>query len=98
METKRISYYEQDYVFNDINIEKIEESVWSMEWGSDELKHWIWPIVEESIRYIIRDRMEIIQKDRIARKQKTGLNKTLAPIIRNYQNITTQKEEQILSE
>ena len=35
--------------------------------------------------------MEIIQKDRIARKQKTGLNKTLAPIIRNYQNITTQR-------
>ena len=80
-------------VFNDINIEKIEESVWSTEWGSDELKHWIWPIVEESIRYIIRDRMEIIQKDRIARKQKTGLNKTLAPIIRNYQNITTQRKK-----
>ena len=30
-------------------------------------------------------------KKRIARKQKTGLNKTLAPIIRNYQNITTQR-------
>ena len=35
--------------------------------------------------------MEIIQKDKIARKQKTGLNKTLAPIIRNYQNITNQR-------
>ena len=78
-------------VFNDINIANTDESLWSEEWGSDELKHWIWPIVEESIRYIIRDRMEIIQKDRIARKQKTGLNKTLAPIIRNYQNITTQR-------
>ena len=78
-------------MFNDINIANTDESLWSEEWGSDELKHWIWPIVEESIRYIIRDRMEIIQKDRIARKQKTGLNKTLAPIIRNYQNITTQR-------
>jgi hypothetical protein len=78
-------------IFSDINIAKTDEVIWSEEWGNDELKHWIWPIVEESIRYIIRERTEIIQKDKIARKQKTGLNKSLAPIIRNYQNITSQR-------
>ena len=71
-------------IFPEIHVEKMAESVWFDEWGDDRLKHWIWPLVEASIQHCIRERGEITQKDKLARKTKTGLNAQLAPIIRKY--------------
>ena len=75
-------------IFPDIHVGKMPESVWSEEWSDDRLKHWIWKIAEHSVRFIMRERQEIIQKDKQARKTKTGLNAKLAPIIRQYANLT----------
>jgi len=79
------------HIFPDIHVAKTPESVWEEEWGEDPLKHWIWRIAEDSVRHIIRERADIIQLDRMARKTKTGLNSKLAPIIRQYANQTNPR-------
>jgi len=72
------------HIFPEIHVEGMSEEVWFGEWVDDRLKHWIWTLVDQTIRHIMRERMEISQKDKFARKQKTGINAKLAPILRKY--------------
>lgn len=71
-------------IYPEIYVENCDAEIWEGEWVDDRLKHWIWPLAEASIRHIIREGMAIGQKDRLAKKTKTGLNQKLAPVIRQY--------------
>ena len=39
------------HIFPEIHVEGMNEEVWFGEWVDDRLKHWIWPLVDQTIRH-----------------------------------------------